>query len=92
MISFIPVLVIVVPASFISIIVITLSVSVSIAVLASVAVVSPESLFFRVLTIPWFYVPDRCRLPIEQVVLASVRRMCPGVAYHALRSHSAVDR
>ena len=53
---------------------------------------SPESVFFRVLIVPWFYVSDRCRLLIEQVVLASIRRMCPRVAYHALCAHSAVDR
>ena len=91
-ISFITVPVIVFPVSFAAIIVITSSVSVSLVALASVAVVSPESFFFGVLTIPWFYVPDRCCLPVKQAVLASTCRVCPGVAYYALRWHGAVDR
>ena len=91
-IPFIPVPGIAVLVSFVTIIVITSSVSVSLAALASVSVVSSESLFFWVLTIPWFYVPDRCCLPVKQAVLASTCRVCPGVAYYALRWHGAVDR
>ena len=49
-------------ASFIVVVVVTSSVGISIATLRSVAVVSPESLFFRVLTVARFYLPNRCLL------------------------------
>ena len=54
----------VVSAFFVVVIVGTSSINISLAALALVAVVSPESIFFRVLIVPWFYVSDRCSLPI----------------------------
>ena len=63
-------------ASFVAVIVITSSVGISIVMLWSVAVVSLESLFFRFLTIAWFYVPNRRCLLVKQVVLAAVCCVC----------------
>ena len=57
-------------------VVVTSPVGISISALGSIAVIPPESPFFRFLTVARFYVPHRCCLPVEQVVLASVRCMC----------------
>ena len=81
-----------VPASIIAVIVVLSSVGISLTALRSITVVSPGSLFFRVLSITWFYVPNRCCLSVKLVVLTSVCHVCTRVAYHALRSHGAVDR
>ena len=64
-VSFVFVPVIAILASFVTVIVVTSSAGISIVALWSVMIVSPESLFFRVLTIAWFYVPNRCCLPVE---------------------------
>ena len=91
-VSLIPVPAIVISAFVVAVIVIALSISISVVAFTLVAVVSSESIFFRVLIIARFYVSDRCNLPIKQVVLAAVRCMCSRVTDHTLCAQSVVDR
>ena len=83
-VSLIPVPAIVISVFVVAVIVIASSISISVAAFTLVAVVSPGSIFFRVLINARFYVSDRCCLPIKQVVLAAVLCMCPRVADHTL--------
>ena len=64
------------PWSFVAVVVVTSSIGISIAALWLVAVVSPESLFFRVLANAWFYVPNRRCLSVKHVVLAAICCVC----------------